>query len=124
MEYDGFLENSKDDFEEHLIELGLELVAVKNADDIPYNKEAFLLITTDKIIKRKLFKWAKQNNVIVLFNPDEIEYAHCKRLFAFVIDEDLKNDFQFPEFLIDKYLTTNLEIELLEDFLQTLKTHT
>ena len=121
MGYDGFLENSKDDFEEHLIELGLELVAVKNSDDIPYNKEAFLLITADKIIKRKLFKWAKQNNVIVLYNPDEIEYAHCKRLFAFVIDEDLKNDFQFPEFLIDKYLTTNLEIELLEDFLDTLK---
>jgi len=121
MGYDGFLENSKDDFEEHLIELGLELVAVKNSDDIPYNKKAFLLITTDKIVKRKLFKWAKENNVIVLYNPDEIEYAHCKRLFAFVIDEDLKNDFQFPEFLIDKYLTTNLEIELLEDFLDTLK---
>lgn len=120
MGYNKYSENIEDGFEERLFELGFESVAVKNSDDIPNNRDAFLLMTSNEIIKRKLFKWAKQNNVIVLFNPDKIEYAHCKSLFAFAIDEDLKNNFPFPEFLIDKYLTTNLEIELLEDFLHTL----
>ena len=118
MGYNKYSENTDDKFEEYLFELGLELVAVKNSNDIPNNKDAFLLITRNKRLKKDLFKWAKLNNVVILFNPDEIEYTHCKSLFAFVIDTELKNDFPFPEFLIDKYLTTNLEIELLEDFLK------
>jgi len=120
MKENKYLENSDDYFEEQLFELGFELIAVKDSNEIPINKSAFLLITKDNTIRRKLFKWAKQNNFVVLFNPDEIIYEQCNNLFAFIIDEDLKKHFPYPKLLENKYLPPKLGIELLQDFLETL----
>jgi len=101
--------NDKEIFKEKLLLNGFKLVAVEEINKLPTDKKAFLLKTKNKKLQRELKRWASKNDVVILINPERIKHKHCKRLFAFVIDDEFKN--QMPE---EKHVTRKL-IDAQED---------
>jgi hypothetical protein len=120
---DNLNQNNED--EQYLLEeiktLGFKLSGVRTFDEIPYHKSACLLITQDEKLRRNIMGCASQNDFVVLFNPTQFERKQCEKIFAFIMGKSEKEDFPYPEFLTDKYIDNRLSVELINDFLLSLK---
>src|SRR6056297_1550458 len=111
-------DNDKKIFEEKLLLNGFKLVAIEEIDKLPAGKRAFLLKTKDKKLQRELKRWASKNDVVMLINPPKITYNQCKKLFAVVVDDACRDQFEYKHKLKDKFISGNADLESIKDFLE------
>ena len=108
-------------FEEQLLSNGFKLVAVEEYSKLPIDKKAFLLKTQNKELKRDLRRWASQNDVVILIHPEKTEYEQCKRMFALVVDHELKDQLPEIESVKEGLIHTHHDLESIKDFLRIRK---
>lgn len=111
-------DNEKEVFEEQLLLNGFKLMAVEEFSKLPSDKKAFLLKTQNNELERDLRRWASKNNVVILINPEKIIYDHCKRMFALVVDHELKDQLPEIEFLKEGLIHSHHDLESIKDFLR------
>ncbi|MCF7859975.1 MAG: hypothetical protein K9N07_11755 [Candidatus Cloacimonetes bacterium] len=92
-------------------------------EDIPDNKPACLLITKDDRFRCRIMRLALKNDFVVLYNPETIQIEHCHKLFAFIMDEEHKQAFPYPELLENKFIDIEFGIDVIEDLLPKLKSN-
>jgi len=114
-------DNEKEVFEEQLLLNGFNLVAVEECSKIPSDKKVFLLKTQDRELERDLRRWASKNNVVILVNPEKTEYEHCNRMFALVVDHELKDQLPVIESVKEGLIHTHHDLESIKDFLESIK---
>ena len=107
-------------FLEKLMLLGFKLTGLKSFDVLPNNKDACLLLTKKSSIRSKIMGWASDHNAVVVYNPDELNYEQCAKLFAFIMDDEIKESFPYQDLLEGRFISTRLDIEFIEDFLDSL----
>lgn len=106
---------------EKLLLNGFKITAVQEFNKLPSDKKAFLLQTNQKHLRKKLQQWAYENDVVMLINPQKITYNQCKRLFAFVVDDTFRDQFEYKHKLKDKFIIDDTDLESIKDFLEIQK---
>lgn len=114
-------DNARKIFEEQLLLNGFKMVAVEEYSKLPSDKKAFLLKTQSRKLERELKRWASRNNSVILLNPVKIDYEHGKRMFALVVDEDLKDQLPELESVKERLINSHHDVESIKDFLRIRK---
>ena len=108
-------------FMERMLLAGFKMTASRISSDLPKDKPAFLLLTKDDFLYKKLRRWVDIIDVIILYNPEEYIYEDLKNLYALVIDEGLMALFPFQDLLEEKYVKAEIDLDLLKSILTDLK---
>lgn len=114
----GILDNEETD---RWLKKHFKLSGVIEFESIPENKCACLLITKNDRLRHQVMNTGLKNDFVVLFNPEIIKSEHCRRMFAFIMDEEYYNIFPYPEFLDNKYIDIKFGIDIIRDLLPELK---
>ena len=115
--------NFNEDVFENILRTYFKVRATKNISDIEKDRPTFLLVTKHENLFKKLGRSRELEGVMILYNPDEINYEIFKSLYAIVIDEDLKSGFPFQDLLMKKYVKAEIDPNLLINILSNLYKH-
>ncbi|MCP4549773.1 MAG: hypothetical protein GY835_25235 [bacterium] len=112
-------ELDEDLFGEFLLEHGFEMVATRELSDLPKDKDVVLLHTSNKNLFKRLKRWARRNEAMILYDPE----GDCRGLdlLAVVIDSELVGSVTIPPTPTERFINSGLSYELIERTLTELQ---
>ena len=126
MSDDGWLDPDPDGasfqaFEATIRELGFELVATRDVETLPEGKDVVLLQTRDEQLFKRLKRWARRHNAVVLYDPE----GDCQELelLAVVMDSEMVGSVSIPPMPAERFINSGLRFELIERTLTELQAH-